>query len=475
MTSRGDLEPVTASTSSANAPTHADRERIPHVVVVGAGFAGLTAAKALADRPHRPAGVRVTLVDRRDYHTFTPFLYQVATALLEPSGAAHPVRALIRGLSNVEFRLAEVSGVDFALRRVESDRGPIGYDYLIVAAGAVNDYFHNADIATHSFKLNDLDAAQALRNQILSCFEAAIWAADPTERSRQLTFAVVGGGPTGVEFSAALSILVSEMVGRDFPTISAGEPSIVLIEGSKAPLSSFAPDLQDKAGVALAARGVRVESSALVVDADDEGVTLKDGRRIEAATVVWAAGVRASSLAGCFPATGSHGRVIVGHSLQVERHPEVFVVGDAAEIPGRRGSLPMLVQVAIQSGRRAAASVLALSEGSPTTTFAYRDLGTMAVLGRGDAVAQIGRLHLSGVPGWLAWLGLHIARTNGLQTKATVLLNWVSGFVFADRPVRLITGPAPPALKSETETDQPMVERTGDQMPAAEAPARTDR
>jgi NADH dehydrogenase len=432
-----------AASPPFGAAAQADHDGPRRVVIVGAGFAGLTAAKALADRGRHSSGVRVTLVDRHDHHTFTPFLYQVATALLEPSGAAHPIRSLIAGLPNVEFRLGEVTGVDFTLHRVQTDRGPVSYDYLILAAGAVNDYFHNADAAAHSFGLNDLGASQTLRNHVLSCFEAAAWATDPAERARQLSFAVVGGGPTGVEFSAALSVLIAEMVGTDFPSISADEPQLVLVEGSGAPLGSFAPDLQLKASEALHARGVRVESSALVTTIDEAGHDQKDGPRIEAATVVWAAGVRATPLAGCFPATGSHGRVIVGPTLQIERHPEVFAVGDAAEIPGRAGALPMLVQVAIQSGRHAAASIVALEAGRPAKTFSYRDLGTMAVLGRGNAVAQIHRLHLSGLAGWLAWLGLHIIRTNGLQAKATVLLDWVSGLLFADRPVRLITAPTP--------------------------------
>ena len=434
---------MTTSADMIATPAAAHRAETPHVVIVGAGFAGLAAAKALADRHRQAPEVDVTLLDRHDYHVFTPFLYQVATALLEPTGAAQPIRALIRGLRNVEFRLTEVSGVNFSLQQVGSDRGPISYDYLILAAGAVNDFFNNADIAARSFGLKDLGGAQGLKNQILSCFEAASCTTDPRERARQLTFAVVGGGPTGVEFSAALSVLVAQMVGRDFRTISSQECTIFLIEGSSSPLTSFAPDLQDKACRALRARGVRIESNALVLDVDEQGLVLKDGRYIAAATVVWAAGVRANPLAGCFPAAGSHGRVIVGPTLQVERHPEVFVVGDTAEIPGRQGALPMLSPVAIQSGRHAARSVLALSQGGVATTFRYRDLGTMAVLGRGDAVAQIGKVHLSGLPGWLAWLGVHIARTSGLQVKATVALSWVSGFVFADRPVRLITGPTP--------------------------------
>ena len=462
MTTSGDL---TAT------PAAARRAETSRVVIVGAGFAGLAAAKALADRHGQSSGVHVTLVDRHDYHVFTPFLYQVATALLEPTGAAQPIRALIRGLRNVEFRLTEVSGVNFSLQQVESDRGPIGYDYLILAAGAVTDFFHNPDVAAHSFGLKDLGAAQGLKNQILSCFEAASWTTDPRERARQLTFAVVGGGPTGVEFSAALSLLVAQMVGRDFRTISSHECTIFLIEGSTSPLTSFAPDLQDKACRALRTRGIRIESDALVVHVDEHGLVLKGGRRIAAATVVWAAGVRANPLAGCFPAAGSHGRVIVGPTLQVERNPEVFVVGDTAEIPGRQGTLPMLSPVAIQSGRHAARSVLALSQGRLATTFRYHDLGTMAVLGRGDAVAQIGGVHLSGLPGWLAWLGVHIARTSGLQVKATVALSWVSGFVFADRPIRLITGPTLPQA-AVPEIHRPVVEPVNPSVPAP--PRRAD-
>ena len=432
------------------APKTRPAQSAVRVVVVGAGFAGLAAAKALAGRNGQPSRVEVTLVDQNNYHVFTPLLYQVATALLEPTGAARPVRPLIRGLRDVKFRLAQVNEFNFRLHRVESDHGSIDYDYLIVATGAVNDDFQSADFATKTFSLNHLDAAQELRSHILSCFEAAVWVTDSVESSRLLTFAVVGGGPTGVEFSAALSVLVHEMVARDFAVISGSEPRVVLIEGSTAVLTSFAPDLQDKAMQALQARGVRIESAALAAEVDKDGLVLKDGRRIESATVVWAAGVRANPLADCFPATGSRGRVIVGPTLQVERHPEVFVVGDCAEIPGRSGALPMLAQVAIQSGRHAARSVLALSSGGTVSTFHYRDLGTMAVLGRGDAVAQIGRVHLSGLSGWLAWLAVHLARANSWQTKATVMLDWVSGLVFTDRPVRLITRPTVQATSSET-------------------------
>lgn len=414
----------------------------PRVVIVGAGFAGLAAARALADKPWHRALVDVIVLDRRNYHVFTPFLYQVATALLEPSGTAQPARDLIRKLKGVEFRLANVTGLNLTLRRVDTDRGPVPYDYLILAAGAVNDYFGNPGIAAASLGLNDLSEALALRNHLLGCFEAASWAArDPARRAQLLTFAVVGGGPTGVEFSAALAILVRELTRRDFPGIDAAIPRIVLIEASAQPLASFAPGLREAAAAGLAARGVQIRSGTRVTGVDEDGLTIQGGGRIEAATVVWAAGVRANALAGALPVTGSDGRVVVGPSLQVARHPEVFVAGDMAQISGRAGPLPMLAQVAIQSGRRAARSVLAQCAGGKARRFRYRDLGTMATVGRGDAVAQIRQVQLTGLAGWLAWLGVHIARTAGPEARASVILGWVSGFVFGVRPVRIITGP----------------------------------
>jgi len=454
---------MTTAAEMTAAVTRTCHGEAPRVVIVGSGFGGFAAARVLADRPRKRTGVHVTLVDQHNHHVFTPFLYQVATALLEPSGAARPVRALIGGLPNVEFRLAQVTGINFRLHRLESDRGPIGYDYLILAAGAVNDC--QAGVAAHSFGLGDLGAAAVLRNHILSCFEAATWATDPAEQARQLTFVVAGGGPSGVEFAAALSVLVAEKARWDYPTISGLEPSIILIEGAQTLLPSFTSDLQDKAARTLRTKGVRVETGVPVIDADADGLALEDGRRIETATLVWAAGVRANSLAACLPATGSRGRIIVGPTLQVDRHPEVFVVGDIAEIPGQAGALPMLAQVALQSGRHAARSVLALSKGRTATTFRYRDFGTMLVFGRGDAVVQIGRVHLSGLSGGLAWLGIHLAQPTGLRIKASVLLNGVSGVVFANRPARLIIAPTPP------DAPEPKSHRPG---PTSVPPVRAD-
>lgn len=326
-------EQVSTADGGSASPSPGGR---PRVVVVGAGFGGMAAARTLS-APWRRHRVRATLVDRHNHHTFTPFLYQVATALLEPSGAARPIRSAIRKFANVEFRLATVTGVDVTRHVVRTDRGEIGYDYLICAAGAVNDFHHHTSIAQHCLGLDDLSAALALRNHLLGRFEAAIWAQGPRERKRLLTFAVVGGGPTGVEFAAALAALIRQLAAREFPGISAADTRILLIEASAAPLPSFGPDLQKTALDGLRSCGVEVLSGVSADGADCGGLTLNDGRRVEAATVVWAAGVRASPLAGIFPATGSHDRVIVHPSLQIERHPDIFVVGDMAEIPADAG------------------------------------------------------------------------------------------------------------------------------------------
>ena len=326
--------------------------------------------------------------------------------------------------------------------QVETDHGPIAYDYLVLAAGSVSNYLHNTDIATRSLGLNDLADALQLRNQILSCFEQASWTTDPGERAHLLSFAVVGGGPTGVEFAAALAVLVAGMVERDFPALGRDEVSIALVEGADAPLGSFAKRLQASAIKALSAKDVGVRSGVTVADIDESGLVLDGGERVDAATVVWAAGVRAAPLADALGVElASHGRVPVGPTLQLASRPEVFVVGDLAEIPAGEDVLPMLAQVAIQSGRHAARSIVAQISGRGVSRFHYRDLGTMATVGRNDAVAQIGPLKLSGFVGWLAWLLVHIVRTVGLQARASVVLSWISGYLFADRPVRLITGP----------------------------------
>lgn len=409
----------------------------PRVVIVGAGFAGLAAAKALRRVP-----VQVTMVDQYDYHTFTPFLYQVATALLEADDAAYPIRGEIRRLGNVSFRLATVTGVDLDAKAVDTDQGRFCYDYLVLAAGAVNAYFGHSEIAERSLGLNDLPEALQLRNTILSRFEAAAWATDPAERARLLSFAVVGGGPTGAEFAGALAELVAGTLAKDFPSLGRSEVSITLAEASPHPLSAFARPLPAAAHRALERKGIRVRSEAIVAEVDQTGLRLKDGSAIPAATVVWAAGVRAAHLAdGLGLRLGSHERIKVTPTCQLDGHPEAFAVGDLAEIPQDGQPLPMLAQVAIQSGRHAARAIGTLLRAGTPEPFRYRDLGTMATVGRGFAVADIGPVKLSGLPGFLAWLVVHIARIAGMRTRWHVLTNWVSGYLFRNPPVRFIAGP----------------------------------
>lgn len=411
----------------------------PKVVIVGAGFAGLAAAKALHRVP-----VQVTVVDQHDYHTFTPFLYQVATALLEADAAAFPVRGKLRRLGNVSFRLATVTGVDLDAKAVDTDQGRLPYDYLLLAAGAVNAYFGHPEIAECSLGLNDLPEALQLRNAILAQFEAAAWTDDPAERARLLSFAVVGGGPTGTEFAGALAELVASTLTRDFPGLDRSEVSITLAEASGHPLSVFPQRLSATAGRALRRKGVQIRSGVMVTEVGKTGVRLKDGTTVPAATVVWAAGVRASHLAdGLGLRLGSHERIAVTPALQVDGHPEVFAVGDFAEIPQPDAAepLPMLAQVAIQSGRQAAKNIGALLRGDAPQPFRYKDLGIMATVGPGFAVADIGPVRLSGKPGFLAWLAVHIVQLGGVHTRWLVLANWVSGYVFRNRPVRLIASP----------------------------------
>jgi NADH dehydrogenase len=410
----------------------------PRVVIVGAGFGGLACARAL-----RSAPVRVTIVDRRNYTSFTPFLYQVATALLEPSEVVQPVRQLLHRIPNADFRLASVTGVDLDARRLETDRGGLRYDYLVLAGGAVNNYYGNRQIAARSLGLGTLSEALALRNAVLARFEQAVWSADIEQRRRLLTFAVVGGGPTGVEFAGALAELVRRVLPRDYPDLDLDAARIALVEGSAAPLPSFAPKLRRAARQALERKHVEVISGARASGIDDAGLHLSDGRMIACATVVWAAGVRATPLADQLGLEqGLHDRVKVSRTLQVPGRAEVLAIGDVAAIPQDADEpLPMLAQVAIQSGRHAANVILATLRGTYPPPFRYRDLGTMATQGRNAAVAQVGPVKLSGLPGWLAWLLVHIARIAGLRTRLLVLANWAAGYLFTDRPVRLIAGP----------------------------------
>jgi len=402
----------------------------PRVVIVGAGFGGLTLARAL-----RRAPVSATLVDRNNYHLFTPLLYQVASALLSPDEIAQPVRKLLRPIHNCAFRLGVVTGIDVPGRRLLTDRGELGYDYLVLAAGSVSNYFGNHSLEEHSLGLKDLPEGMALRNQVIERFEQARWAASEDERRRRMTFAVVGGGPTGVEFAGALSELIRLVLRRDFPDLDVSQARVLLLEGSDRVLPTFHPSLSESALRSLRRKKVDVWLNALVRDVRPGEIELTDGRREEVGSIVWTAGVRGSDVGRLLGVTlDRQGRVPVGPTLQLAGHPEILVIGDLAGLE----NLPMLIPVAMQQAKHAAQVIRALVAGRPPEPFRYHNPGIMATIGRNSGVAQLGRVRLSGFPGWVMWLGVHLVNIVTFRARLATLLNWAYDYFFYDRPVRLM-------------------------------------
>jgi NADH dehydrogenase len=446
----------------ASARRPSDRQR---VVIVGGGFGGLSCARALDG-----ADVDVLLLDVRNYHLFTPLLYQVATALLDPSDIAYPFRTVFRRSSNVRFRQARVTGVDFDARTVTVSAGDtIAYDTLVLATGSANAYFGNPQLAERTIGMKALDEAMRLRNHVLSCLERAAQASDPVQRAEWLTFVIVGGGPTGVEYSGALAELLGMVLGRDFPELDPGSARVVLVEGSDRLLGPFHPRLGAYAADTLRSRGVEVRLSTLVRDATDTGAVLTSTRdrvdsRIGARTIVWSAGVgptdplpdKAASSGsrrldrGDTPRPpgepGDDGSTDVARSrsrrLEVDGclrlRPGVFAIGDVASVRpgGAEPELPMLSPPAMQEGRYVARAIL--SGGEPDRPFHYRDKGTMATIGRRAAVAQVGPVRLRGFLGWLTWLVVHLYYLIGFRNRAAVLASWGWDYLRRDRPIRLI-------------------------------------
>ena len=409
----------------------------PRVVIVGGGFGGLACAHRLAGRP-----VEVMLVDRRDYHQFTPLLYQVASALLTAPDIAYPFRAAFRRVSNVRFLHAEATGVDLDRRVVQvGAEGAAPFDYLVLATGSENNYFGNPALAAHTLSMKTLPQAQRLRNHVLACLEHAAQAHEEVERRRWLTFVVIGGGPTGVEFTGALLELLRLVLGRDYPELAPKLARVVLVEGTERILPAFPARLGRYADRVLERRGVEVLTGALVERASQEGVLLADRREIPARTVVWSAGIRATQLAGTEQLPHSRSRrLATDERLRIADHPRVFAVGDVASVQIDGRELPMLSPPAMQEGRYVAQAILADLRGSPAPRpFRYHDKGTMAVIGRNAAVGSIGRLQLTGLLGWFAWLAVHIYYLIGFRNRAVVLINWAWNYLRKDRPIRMIT------------------------------------
>ncbi|HEY8547616.1 MAG TPA: NAD(P)/FAD-dependent oxidoreductase, partial [Acidimicrobiales bacterium] len=399
----------------------------PNVVVIGAGFGGLSVARGLADKP-----VEVTLIDRHNFTTFQPLLYQVATSGLNAADVAHPVRGLFHDQANLRFRRGEVNGVDWDARQVELlDQRPVPFDHLVVAAGATATWFGVPGAEEWGFPLYTLDDARRLRNHIVERFEAADTEPELIDDGA-LTFVVVGGGPTGVETAGALAELVAVVFRRDYPHLDVGRAHVVLVEARDALLGPFSRSSQRHAAETLTARQVDLRLGQNVAEVGPTHVRLSSGEVIPTQTVVWAAGVQANPLAARLGLpTGKGGRVVVEPDLGVPGRPGVWAIGDVAAPAGRDGApLPQLAPVAMQSGAHVARQIGRLLDGKRTVPFRFRDKGTMATIGRRAAVAELpGGIRLRGTLAWLAWLFLHLLYLAGLRNRASVLLNWAWAYV----------------------------------------------
>lgn len=434
----------------------------PHIVIIGGGFGGLDAARALAGAP-----VRVTLIDRHNYHLFQPLLYQVATASLSPADVASPIRWILRHQQNAQVLLAEVRAIEPRQRRVryvDDAHGPddghdLSFDYLIVATGATHAYFGHPEWAARAPGLKTLDDALDIRRQVLLAFEAAEREQDEEVRRRLLTFAIVGGGPTGVELAGALAEIARRTLREDFRAIHPESARIVLIEGGPSVLPTFPDKLRRAAHESLTRLGVEVLTQSMVVGVDRDGVTWRRaaaraadargaeaspgdaGERIDAVTVLWAAGVAASPLAKSMGVPLDRvGRIAAEPTLQVPGHPGVFVVGDVCALQQDGRPLPGVAQVAKQEGAHAARNVLRAMRGEPLATFRYRDYGNAATIGRGSAVVDVASIRASGFFAWLFWLFLHIFWLIGFRSRLAVMGEWAWAYLTFQRRARLITG-----------------------------------
>jgi NADH:ubiquinone reductase (H+-translocating) len=407
----------------------------PHVVIIGGGFGGLNAAKAL-----RKAPVRVTVVDRHNHHLFQPLLYQVATATLSPGDIASPIRWILRHARNTRVWLGDVQTIDLKNRRITLvDGASIAYDYLIIATGTSHTYFGHDGWAAYAPGLKTLEDALAIRRRILVAFEEAERETNPVRQQRFLTFVLVGGGPTGVELAGTLAE-IARQTRSEFRNIDTHKTRIVVIEAGPTILPSFAPALRDAARRSLARLHVEVRENTRVT-AVDEGAVMLGAERLEAGTILWTAGVAASPITATLGVPLDRaGRVIVERDLSIPDHPEAFVIGDAAAFLDAEGhQLPGVAQVAIQGGAHAARTILRRIRGEPSEPFVYHDRGSMAIIGRGSAICDLRGLRFSGPIAWLAWLFLHIFELIGFRNRLVVMIEWATAYFTRQRSVRLIT------------------------------------
>ncbi|TGK03869.1 NAD(P)/FAD-dependent oxidoreductase [Leptospira semungkisensis] len=405
------------------------------IVVIGVGFGGLQAIKKLS----KDDNLEIIAIDKKNHHLFQPLLYQVATAVLSPADIAIPTRSLIGDKKNVTVYLGEVEKIDIQAKKVYFQNHAEDYDYLILAAGAKSGYFGNDHWKKHSIGLKSLRDALSIRTKILTSFEQAELAGDPEETKRLLNYVIIGGGPTGVELAGSIAELSHEIVRNEFHTIDPALAKITLIEASPRLLATFAPKLGDFAKKRLEKRGVEVLTGTKVLSIDDEGVEI-EGRRIPSATIIWAAGVQANSIgASLGTPLDRGGRVIVDEYCNIEGHPEVFVIGDIASYSkGLERPLPGVSPVAMQQGRYVASIIRGDERSKKRKPFHYIDKGSMATIGRQDAVAQVGNFKMKGFFGWLAWLFVHIFYQVGFKNKISIFITWVWAYMAFRAEARLI-------------------------------------
>jgi NADH dehydrogenase len=406
----------------------------PRVVIVGAGFGGLWAVRTIAS-----FDLDVLLIDQNNYHTFLPLLYQVAAAELEAEEIAHPVRSILRKLPNVQFALAKVEAIDPTAKAIRTQNRTIHYDYLIMSTGTVPEFFSTPGADKYVLPLKTLEDAINIRSQILARFEEAAHETDHAERERMLTFTIVGGGPTGVEFAGALIELIRGALVRDFRTLDFREVRVILLEALGNLLSGFPERLQEYTVKRLTKKGVEVRLSSPVAEITSEAVLLKDGTCIPTETVIWTAGVRGGleSNAAGLP-TARNGQVFVLPTLQAEGHPDIYVIGDLARSREDKHALPMIAPVAIQQGAHAARNIIRQISGLSPNIFHYRDRGKMVTIGRNAGVAELLGWSFTGFPAWLVWLVVHLYNLIGFRNRVFVMIDWAWDYFFFERAVRLI-------------------------------------
>jgi NADH dehydrogenase len=408
---------------------------LPHIVIIGAGFAGLETARGLANAP-----VRITLIDKNNHHLFQPLLYQVAIAGLLPSQVAQPVRTIFRKQKNLTFQMGEVSTINFDEKYIKLNGSVIAYDYLVVAVGGRTNFFGFDSIEKDGFQLKDLETAVKTRNHMLGMFEQASHEAEPEKRKALLTFVIVGGGPTGVETAGALAELISHVMVKDYPRLMLSDAHVVLLEAGANLISSYPDELRKATSKLLKKKNVDVRLNTKLENYNGQQVTLADGSQIETRTLIWTAGIKATEIVeGLSVEKASGGRIRVLPTLQLPQHPETFVIGDAAFLEENGQPLPMISTVAIQQGVSTAKNIRRTMDNKAFESFHYKDPGLLATIGRNAAVARILGISFSGFIAWVIWVFLHIYRIIGFRNRIIIMFNWAWDYVFYDNQVRLIT------------------------------------